>query len=124
MSKMIGNLKNFYFVGIYEFLLDDIDQLSISLKWSKVKVNPINLNPFPNYQEEKKAILGNGEIIGQLEFFNKEDIKFYQDALKLRQNRLKTSRLEQIKTDLERSRLKLKQAQSELERSAFTLGKS
>lgn len=116
MSQMIGNLKHFYFVGIYEFLLDDLHELKSLLKWPKFQANYINTNPFPNYQQQKKAILGNRELISQLEFVNKEDIKLYQDALKIRKNRLKTSRLEQIKTDLERSRLNLKLFQSELER--------
>jgi hypothetical protein len=80
-------------VGTQEFMLDDLYQLRDLLQWPAFEIKSINTNPFPNYQEKKKVILGNRQLISQLESLNKEDIKLYQDGLKLRENRLKTSRL-------------------------------
>jgi|688.fasta_scaffold626808_2 hypothetical protein len=93
MLRMIGSLEKFYFVGTQEFMLDDLYQLRDLLQWPAFEIKSINTNPFPNYQEKKKVILGNRQLISQLESLNKEDIKLYQDGLKLRENRLKTSRL-------------------------------
>lgn len=102
MSKMIGTLSSFFFVGIYEFLSDDLYCLQKLQGWPKIAISPINVNPFPNYDEEKKAMLGNKYLVSDIKSLNNLDIQLYQQALNVRESRLKTARLEEIKKELER----------------------
>ncbi|NEP78865.1 MAG: methyltransferase domain-containing protein [Okeania sp. SIO3B3] len=87
-------LKDFYFVGIQEFFTEDLHELSVMLNLREYELETQNTNPYPEYKLLLKEVLSNQEIINKLSAINQEDIKLYQEALSLRENRRKTSKIQ------------------------------
>ncbi|MDJ0555859.1 MAG: methyltransferase domain-containing protein [Microcoleaceae cyanobacterium MO_207.B10] len=86
------DLKNFYFVGIQEFFREDLQELKFMLNWPEYELEVQNTNPYPEYKSLLEEVLSNQEIIDRISAINQEDIEIYQQALNLRENRIKKSK--------------------------------
>ena len=85
------NLTDFYFVGLQESFQEDVTQLSQMLNWPKVEFELKNKNPYPEYDALLKELLSQKEIVDKITALNKEDLELYQEALSLREERIKNS---------------------------------
>ncbi|MGB3510235.1 MAG: class I SAM-dependent methyltransferase [Microcoleaceae cyanobacterium] len=103
-------LTDFYFIGIQEFFETDIKELKEMLEWPEIAVGYKNKNISAEYQESLQELLKNQSIIAQLAKLNQEDIEIYQEALSLREKRLKKSGL-LYGDDQEQKQLELKKIQ-------------
>lgn len=92
-SKFVQEQKlaDFYFVGIQEFFLEDLLELRKMFGWPKYELETQNTNPYPEYKLLLEEVLSNQEILQKISVLNQEDIEIYQEALNLRENRLRTS---------------------------------
>lgn len=86
MSRQLKgvDLNNFYFVGIQEYFQEDVYLLSEMLCWSKPIIKAANKNKFDRYKEFASEIVSNTGNLAYLKILNKEDVKLYNEALKLR----------------------------------------
>ncbi|MGB3468256.1 MAG: hypothetical protein WBA74_23420, partial [Cyclobacteriaceae bacterium] len=85
-------LTNFYFVGIKEFFVDDLNILKENLNWPDFQFSSKQTNQYPKYQENVKQILTEEKIVKKLENLNILDIELYRAALSLRKNKLKSKK--------------------------------
>ncbi len=81
-------LTDFYFVGI-EFFEEDVTQLSQMLNWPKTVFELKNKNPYPEYDSLLQDLLNQKEAIAKISALNKKDLELYQEALSLREQRIK-----------------------------------
>lgn len=82
-------LSEFDFVGIYEYLDEDIIELKHLMKWSDFTSPRVNENKYPNYQEHLSTLMNDHKLIEKISLLNKEDMHLYELALKLREIRRK-----------------------------------
>ena len=101
-------LTDFYFVGIQEFFIDDLNDLKNNLGWPPLKVLSSNRNPYENYQDKVINTLNNQSLIDTIVAFNSADIKLYKEALSLRTQR------KGLSSSIEMYELSLKESQSRL----------
>ena len=87
MTKFVEDLKYFDFVGIQEFLSEDLEELQNDLGWSDIKLLKANKNKYPAYKDEVKKIWSDAKIINDIALFNREDMELYEQALYLRSKR-------------------------------------
>jgi hypothetical protein len=78
------NLKDFYFVGIQDFLAEDLEELKRRLSWPDVKISKENNNPYSDYQEIKDKILSDRSLVDKVASLNSKDVELYQEALNMR----------------------------------------
>lgn len=83
------NLTDFYFIGIQEFFETDIKEVKEMLKWPGFAVSYKNQNTSLEYQQSLQELLENKSIISQLTKLNQQDLEIYQEALILREKRLR-----------------------------------
>ena len=94
LSKYSGELlTKFDFVGVQEFLEEDLIYLKKMLCWCdfSMTIKKTNPNPNPKYKQELEEVFSNKEIIEKIIKNNQEDLEIYQEALKLRSERRKES---------------------------------
>lgn len=103
-------LTDFYFVGIQEFFLDDLNDLKNNLGWPPLKVTTLNRNSYENYQHRVREILTNQSLVKKIVALNSQDMELYQEALRLRSQRRGLS------SCIEMYELSLKESQSRLMR--------
>ncbi|NET17519.1 MAG: sulfotransferase family protein, partial [Okeania sp. SIO1H6] len=85
------NIEDFWFVGITEFLEEDLKELQIMLGWQQLEITYQNQHKYSKvYQYLVKTFLSDGELIEEIKFINSKDIKLYEMALTLREKRIKT----------------------------------
>jgi hypothetical protein len=101
-------LTDFYFVGIQEFFRDDLNYIKNKLGWSPLKMKTSNRNSYENYPNKVMEILTNQSLVKNIIAINSADMKLYQEALKLRQQR------KGLSNNLEMYELSLKELQSRL----------
>jgi len=118
------NLNDFYFVGIQEFYLEDLDELKKMMQWENLKVTKTNLNSHPNYYKELQKIITKPEIMNELAFLNNEDMEMYYNALNLRAQRRKESKwLQPTLAEWNRTQFILQQMQEQLEKQEMEIKK-
>ncbi|NEO52712.1 MAG: methyltransferase domain-containing protein [Okeania sp. SIO3B5] len=95
-SKFVQEQKltEFDFVGIQEFFLEDLHELKLILNWPEYQLETQNTNPYPEYKSLLEEVLSNQEIVNKISVINQEDIELYREALSLRKNRRKTSKIQ------------------------------
>ncbi|MDJ0518101.1 MAG: methyltransferase domain-containing protein [Trichodesmium sp. MO_231.B1] len=95
-SKFVQEEKliDFYFVGIQEFFSEDLHELKAMLNWPEYELETQNTNPYPEYKLLLEEVLSNQEIINKISAINQEDIELYQEALSLRERRIKISQIQ------------------------------
>lgn len=106
-------LTDFYFVGIQEFFIDDLNNLKNNLDWCRLKMRTSNLNSYENYQNKVMEILTNQSLVKNTISLNSADMKLYQEALSLREQRKGVSNY------LEMCELSLKELQSRLRYNSY-----
>jgi len=84
-------LTDFYFAGIQEYFKEDLIQLTKNLNWQLYDFEFTNKNPYPEYNALLKELRGNREIVEKITELNQEDVEIYQQALSLREKRLKNA---------------------------------
>ena len=84
------DLREFDFVGIHEYITEDIIELKHLMKWSDFTWQRINDNKYPNYHDNLLTLMDNHKLIEKISLLNKEDIYLYELALKLRETRRKS----------------------------------
>jgi hypothetical protein len=91
MSRYLkgGALEDFHFVGIYEYLREDMKHLATLMGWQDVKLpkensSAIMKEKLPPVTEEEKR---------EIERLNEDDVLLYQEAVELRKRRVKSSRV-------------------------------
>jgi len=83
-------LEDFGFVGITEFFKEDLIEIQKLLGWQEIKIRKVNKHRYPKvYSAFVSSVLSDTEMIEQLTELNLKDIKLYDRALKLRQQRKK-----------------------------------
>ncbi len=85
------SLTDFYFVGLQEFFQEDVTQLSQMLNWPEAEFEMKNKNPYPEYDALLKELLSQTKVIDKITALNKKDLELYQQALSLREGRIKKS---------------------------------
>jgi len=80
-------LTDFYFVGIQEFLMEDLAELKTMLGWCEFSVAMFNVNPNKEYSQGCTKLLTDRKTIIQLESILKPEIEIYESALRLREKR-------------------------------------
>ncbi len=78
-----SNLENFDFIGIYEFFESELLRLSSILNWN---ITPDLLHH--NKTPERTSQLSD-EILNEIRELNIEDVHIYNEALKIRENKIK-----------------------------------
>ncbi|MEZ2301800.1 MAG: hypothetical protein ACBR13_08560 [Microcoleus sp.] len=101
-------LTDFYFVGIQEFFMDDLNDIKNNLGWHPFKVQTSNRNSYYNYKEQVMDALNNQSLVKSIVAFNSGDMELYQEALSLRSQRKGAS------SYIEMYELSLTQSQSRL----------
>ena len=87
----LENIENFWFVGITEFLREDLTEIKTMLKWPEVKIPNANQHQYPKiYKDFVQSVLSDRELIDKLNTINSQDIEIYKKALTLREKRMKT----------------------------------
>lgn len=120
-------LKDFWFVGITEFFEEDLTEIQTLLGWAELKIIKTNKHKYPTrYRAFVKAVLSDSEMLEQLTFLNRKDIKLYEKALKMRQKRRK-SLLERLpehkaKTMTENPLIEILEVQKLSKKSELLLG--
>lgn len=82
-------LSEFDFVGIHEYLNEDIIELKHLMKWPDFTRQRVNDNKYPNYQDHLSTLMNDRKLIQKISLLNKEDMHLYELALKLRETRRK-----------------------------------
>jgi tetratricopeptide (TPR) repeat protein len=121
ISKYSGGktLTKFDFVGVQEFLEEDLADLQAVLKWPDFSIATKNLNPNPKYKQELEEAFANKTLIENIIKNNQEDLEIYQEALRLRAARRKELLLIQpIKIEWKRSQSRLKKILKEVKQLA------
>ncbi|MEG3930313.1 sulfotransferase family 2 domain-containing protein [Microcoleus sp. T3_B1] len=80
-------LSEFDFVGIHEYLNEDIIELKHLMKWPDFTSQRVNDNKYPNYQDHLSTLMNDRKLIEKISLLNKEDMHLYELALKLRETR-------------------------------------
>ncbi len=106
-------LTDFYFVGIQEFFIDDLNDLKKKLGWPTLQVTISNRNSYENYQDKVMDILTNQSLIKNIVSLNSADMDIYQEALSLRSQR------KGLSSFIEMYELSLKESQSRLRYNSF-----
>jgi len=101
-------LTDFYFVGIQEFFMDDLNELKNKLNWPMIKIDTAaNRNAYQNYKEKVIDILNNQSMIEKIVSLNSTDINMYTEALRLRTKRKELSNcIEMYQLSLKESQLR------------------
>jgi hypothetical protein len=104
-------LNEFDFVGIQEFMLEDLKDLRDILGWSKIQLSSkVNANTYPNYQKCVDRILADRTLIEKITSLCSEDMELYHQALSYRANRKGLSNyLQQYEQSLHASSIRLQQ---------------
>lgn len=119
------SLKDFYFVGIQEFYIEDLMDLREMMNWQDIQIPTKNINQFPGYQQNLQLILSDSKLMNQLASINEKDMELYKNALDLRAERRNESRfLQSTLADWSRSQFLLQQTQQDLETHKTELGMS
>lgn len=85
-------LKYFWFVGITEFFREDLKEIEAILGWPEKEIGKTNKHKHTEiYEAFVKAVQSDSEMIEQLRELNKKDVQLYNNALKLREERRKSS---------------------------------
>ncbi|MEG4166780.1 MULTISPECIES: hypothetical protein [unclassified Microcoleus] len=101
-------LTDFYFVGIQEFFIDDLNDLKKMLGWPTLKVSVANQNFHEDYQTKVMDILNNQSLVKKIVAIQSADMKLYQKALSLRYQRKGLSNyLEMYQLSLQESQARL-----------------
>lgn len=82
-------LSEFDFVGIHEYLNEDIIELKHLMKWPDFIWQRVNDNKYPNYQDHLSTLMNDHKLIEKISLLNKEDMRLYELALELRKTRRK-----------------------------------
>ncbi|NEP42454.1 MAG: sulfotransferase family 2 domain-containing protein [Okeania sp. SIO2H7] len=83
-------LKDFWFVGITEFLQEDLTFIKEKLGWPNVNALKINKHQYADkYRNFTKKIFLDEELMEKLRSLHLKDIELYERALKLRENNRK-----------------------------------
>ena len=106
-------LTDFYFVGIQEFFIDDLNDIKKKLGWSTLEVTISNRNSYENYQDKVMDILTNQSLVKNIVSLNSADMDIYQEALSLRSQR------KGLSSFIEMYELSLKESQSRLRYNSF-----
>ena len=101
-------LTDFYFVGIQEFFIDDLNDIKKNLGWPPLKVTTSNRNSYDNYQDKVMEILTNQSLVKKIVSLNGADMELYRQALSLRTKRKGLSSCKEM------YELSLKKSQSRL----------
>lgn len=102
-------LTDFYFVGIQEFFIDDLNDLKQKLGWPTLEVTRSNRNSYENYQDKVMDILTNQSLVKNIVSLNSADMDIYQEALSLRtQRKGLSSFIEMYELSLKESQLRLR----------------
>lgn len=81
------DLQDFWFVGITEFLQEDLIFIQEKLGWPNVNAPKINKHKYSEkYRNFIKTILLDEQLMEELRSLNLKDIELYERALKLREN--------------------------------------
>jgi hypothetical protein len=76
-------LDNFDFVGIQEYFDQDLKKLCSIMEWPYNTPEEINRNIAPNYNDKRKNMLSDRNLLEALEGLNQDDMKIYNEALRL-----------------------------------------
>ena len=92
--------------------------------WSEFQINSRNTNPDPNYTKRLAEILNDTKLLNQLLLLNRQDLKLYQSALKIRAKRRQESKWLQLTlADWKRSQLLVEDAYQKLQQKEIELEK-
>ncbi len=106
-------LTDFYFVGIQEFFIDDLNDIKNKLGWPTLEFTTSNRNSYENYQDKVMDILTNQSLVKNIVSLNSADMDIYQEALSLRSQR------KGLSSFIEMYELSLKESQSRLRYNSF-----
>jgi len=84
----VEDVNNFWFVGIQEFLEEDLAQLKDKLGLPKVRFLKANKNKSKNYKLLVRSVMDDLQLKEELINLNKKDVELYQQALRLREERI------------------------------------
>ena len=84
------DLSEFDFVGIHEYITEDIIELKHLMKWPDFTLQRVNNNKYPNYHDNLSTLMNDRKLIEKISLLNKEDMYLYELALKLREKRSKS----------------------------------
>ncbi|MBE9135181.1 MULTISPECIES: tetratricopeptide repeat protein [unclassified Tychonema] len=121
ISKYSGGktLTNFDFVGVQEFIEEDLAYMQTMLKWPDFNFASNNSNPNPKYKQDLEEVFANTKLIENIIKNNQEDLEIYQEALRLRAERRKELLLIQpIRVEWNRSQSRLKKVLKEVKQQA------
>ncbi len=126
--RFLNNRKihDFYFIGIQEYFYEDILEIKERLGWPDFDIEYTNKNPASDYQKLVQEILEDSILLGKLEEINSEDMEFYREALKHREERKKILKLERKNGSydyLNQHSCKLKNYQKNLQNAKICLEK-
>ena len=111
-------LREFDFVGIQEFYLQDLVEMQKMMGWRSFQPIVKNSNRYPQYQQCLQEILNDSSLVDRLAKLNREDMELYREALHLRGKRRQESILIQSTlADWQRSQFLLQQIQYDLARA-------
>ena len=111
-------LKEFDFVGIQEFYLQDLAEMQKMMGWQNSQPIVKNSNRYPQYQKCLQEIFNDSCLVDRLAKLNREDMELYREALHLRGKRRQESILVQSTlADWQRSQFLLRQMQQDLARA-------
>ncbi|MEB3343449.1 glycosyltransferase family 92 protein [Okeania sp.] len=83
-------LEDFWYVGITEFMEEDLVEIQTNIGWPKVKLSNLNKHKYSqSYSAFVKEVLSDSEMIEQLKAINSQDIEVYENALIMRAERIK-----------------------------------
>ena len=88
INTYVGNLNNFWFVGIQEFFEEDLAELKHKLGWDDCEILEANKNKSQNYKRLVQSVMDDSTLKQQLINLNKKDVELYQTALMLREERV------------------------------------
>lgn len=121
ISKYSGGktLRNFDFVGVQEFIEEDLAYMQTMLKWPSFNFASNNSNPNPQYKHDLEEVFANTKLIENIIKNNQEDLEIYQEALRLRADRRKELLLIQpIRVEWNRSQSRFKKVLKEVKQQA------
>jgi hypothetical protein len=81
-------LESLAFVGIQEHFEDDLQTLVRMMGWPEIPVNSINKSPEPSYADRLREHHADRRLIDRLVSLNEADMALYEEALRLRAERL------------------------------------
>ena len=82
------SLEDFFFLGIYEHLAEDLRELGFRLGWSvKPVIKTVNATIMQDYTEHTNRILNDINLVKRVKKLNSDDFELYDRALDRRRQR-------------------------------------